>query len=413
MIVTVSTVSPERTEYVNMDTSEKTLLSLPYSDDFEYADYPEDYLSSRGYAPRYTTDEGGAFEVEVSDSGNYLVQQITQDIRAKDWGWTPDPVTTLGDDRWYNYSVAVNVSFDPAEDKSANYVGAGLRYTLACNAYSGYWLRLYEDGNWKLKSDNTDRASGKIEGFDGSASHSLKIEAEGVVIRAYIDGAQVTEYDSSDALIGAGRAALYSSYNKNRFGDLTIEPVGDNTYITRYDNTDACFEYEGEWEHNTMSSFKNYKRTISKGKVDSVLTVSFDGTGFALTGETGGETVLSVSIDGGEAEIKGIYKTGSRGTSYLCSGLENTHHTAKITVAMGDYSVDGMEVIGGEVLLPEEEPVEEIPEETEASATDETTAENAGSKKISPAAVAGVAGGIAAAAAAAAAIAVTVKKKKK
>ena len=67
----------------------------------------------------------------------------------------------------------------------------------------------------------------------------------------------------------------------------------------------------------------------------------------------------------------------SRGTSYLCSGLENTHHTAKITVAMGDYSVDGMEVIGGEVLPPEEEPVEEIPEETEASATDETTAENA------------------------------------
>lgn len=412
-IVTVSTVSPERTEYVNMNTSEKTLLSLPYSDDFEYADYPEDYLSSRGYAPRYTTDEGGAFEVEVSESGNYLVQQITQDIRAKDWGWTPDPVTTLGDDRWYNYSVAVNVSFDPAEDKSANYVGAGVRYTLACNAYSGYWLRLYEDGSWKLKSDNTDRASGKIEGFDGSASHSLKIEAEGVVIRAYIDGAQVTEYDSSDALIGAGRAALYSSYNKNRFGDLTIEPVGDNTYITRYDNTDACFEYEGEWEHNTMSSFKNYKRTISKGKVDSVLTVSFDGTGFALTGETGGETVLSVSIDGGEAEIKGVCKTGSRGTSYLCSGLENTHHTAKITVAMGDYSVDGMEVIGGEVLLPEEEPVEEIPEETETSATDETTAENAGSKKISPAAVAGVAGGIAAAAAAAAAIAVTVKKKKK
>ena len=172
------------------------------------------------------------------------------------------------------------------------------------------------------------------------------------------------------------------------------------------------FEYEGEWEHNTMSSFKNYKRTISKGKVDSVLTVSFDGTGFALTGETGGETVLSVSIDGGEAEIKGVYKTGSRGTSYLCSGLENTHHTATITVAMGDYSVDGMEVIGGEVLLPKEEPAEEIPEETEASVSDETTEENASSsKKIYPAAVAGVAVGITAVAAAAAAIAVKKKKK--
>ena len=78
---------------------------------------------------------------------------------------------------------------------------------------------------------------------------------------------------------------------------------------------------------------------------------------------------------------------------------------------MGDYSVDGMEVIGGEVLLPKEEPAEEIPEETEASVSDETTAENASGKKISPAAVAGVAVGIAAVAAAAAAIAVKKKKK--
>ena len=419
-IVTVSTVSPERTEYDNKDASERTVLPLPYYDDFEYSDYPEDYLASRGSAPRYTTDEGGAFEVEVSENGNALVQQITEDIKAKEWGWTPDPVTNLGDDRWYNYSVCVNAVFDPAEDKRTNYVGAGLRYTLACNGYSGYRIQLFEDGSWKLKANKSDKADGKIEGFDGSVPHNIKIEAENTLIRAYVDDALLTEYESDgDTFIGAGRAALYSSYNKNRFEDISIMPVGDDVYVTRYDNTDPCFEYEGEWEHNTMSSYKNYKRTISKGSKDSVLTVSFDGTGFALTGETGAETVLSVSVDGSEAEIKGIYKTGSRETSLRIDGLENGHHTAKITVATGGYSVDGMEVIGGDIPLPAEEAEEETvtgtessdvsAEETvtEAESSEETAASASPKKSAAPAIIAA-----GAAAAAGAAVAINRKKKK-
>ena len=40
-IVTISTVTPERTEYKNADERERTVLKLPYSDDFEYAGYTE------------------------------------------------------------------------------------------------------------------------------------------------------------------------------------------------------------------------------------------------------------------------------------------------------------------------------------------------------------------------------------
>lgn len=410
-IVTVSTVTPPRTEYTNADGSERTVLELPYTDDYEYADYPADYLASRGNAPRYTTDQGGAFEVEATEKGNVLVQQITPETKAKEWGWTPDPVTTFGDDRWYNYSVAADVSFAPAEDKAANYVGVGLRYILACNSYSGYWIQLYEDGSWKLKGNSSDKASGKIEGFDGSISHNLKIEAEGRTVRAYIDGEKAAVYVcESEALIGAGRAAFFSSYNRNSFDDLVIEPVGSEPYITRFDETDSCFEYSGEWEHNTMSSFKNYKRTISKGSQDSVLTVTFDGTGFALTGEANGETVLSVSIDGGEAAVAGVYKTGSREVSYLADGLENGHHTAVITVAMGSYSVDGMQVMGGEVPLPKiDETVEEAEEDTDESVSAESNdAENKKSSAVIPVAI-----GVVAVAAVAAVAAVFVKKKKK
>ncbi|MGN0643012.1 MAG: glycosyl hydrolase family 59 [Huintestinicola sp.] len=389
-IVTVSTVTPARTEYTNADPSERTVLSLPYADDFEYSDHPDDYLSSRGNAPRYTTDQGGAFEVESTENGNVLVQQITPDIKSNEWGWTPDPVTCLGDDRWYNYSVCAAVKFDSSDEPSKNYAGAGLRYTLACNGISGYWIQLFEDGSWKLNANKTAKAEGKIEGFDSTAAHILKISACGNNICAYIDGEKAGEYTAdSEALIGAGRAALFSSYNRNSFDDLLIEPVeGADTYITRYDNTDLCFEYEGEWEHNTMSSFKNYKRTISKGSEGSAVTVRFDGTGFALTGETGADTVLSVRIDEREAVTAGVYKTGLREISCRFDGLEKGAHTAKITVVSGKYSVDGMEVTGGDIPLPtaEEEISSEVSAETvlsadesEAAAVSEQSDEN-GSK---------------------------------
>ena len=130
-IVTISTVTPKRTEYKNADESERTVLKLPYSDDFEYAGYPENYLSSRGNEPRYTTDQGGAFEVEKTDKGNMLVQQITADMKANEWGYTPEPVTTFGDDRWYNYSVNVDAAFTTSQDAGSNYVGVGLRYSTS------------------------------------------------------------------------------------------------------------------------------------------------------------------------------------------------------------------------------------------------------------------------------------------
>lgn len=345
-IVTVSTVTPPKTEYSNADESERTVLELPYSDDFEYTDHPEDYLPSRGNAPRYTTDQGGAFEVGSTENGNLLVQQITFENKAKEWGWTPDPVTCLGDDRWYNYSVSADVKLDVSHEPSKNYVGIGLRYTLACNGADGYWIQLFEDGSWKLNAKNTAKAEGSIGNFDSRSVHTLKITAVNNVIWAYIDGEKAAEYNAeSEALIGAGRAALYSSYNRNSFADLLIEPIeGAAAYITRYDNTDSCFEYEGEWEHNTMSSFRNYKRTISVGKKGSSVTVSFEGTGFALTGETGEDTVLSVRIDGNAPAAVNVCKTGSREISCRFDGLESGAHTAKITVVSGEYSLDGMQI---------------------------------------------------------------------
>lgn len=369
-IVTVSTVSPERTEYKNADESERTVLKLPYSDDFEYAGYSEDYLSSRGNAPRYTTDEGGAFEVEKTDKGNVLVQQITADIKANEWGYTPDPVTTFGDDRWYNYSVSVDAAFEQSQDKAANYAGVGLRYTLGCNSYSGYWIKLYENGSWELKANDSTLASGEIDSFDSTASHKLKVEAVNNVIRGYVDGNMVAEYTvgEGESLISAGRASLFSSYNKNSFDNFSAEPIeGSDTYITRYDETDPCFTFEGNWEHNLMSSFKNYKRTSSKGSEGDSFTVSFEGTGFALTGESTENCILALSVDGGEEQLITVSRTGQREISCRSEGLSEGAHTAKVTIKSGKYTVDGMQVTGGKIPFEKEKPAAEKSEKTNRS----------------------------------------------
>lgn len=369
-IVTVSTVSPERTEYKNADESERTVLKLPYSDDFEYAGYAEDYLSSRGNAPRYTTDEGGAFEVEKTDKGNMLVQQITADMKANEWGYTPDPVTTFGDDRWYNYSVSVDAAFEQSQDKAANYAGVGLRYTLGCNSYSGYWIKLYENGSWELKANDGTLANGDIENFDGTISHKLKVEAVNNVIRGYVDGNMVAEYtvNEGESLISAGRASLFSSYNKNSFDNFSAEPVeGSDTYITRYDETDQCFTFEGNWEHNLMSSFKNYKRTSSNGSEGDSFTVSFEGTGFALTGESRENCILALSVDGGEEQLITVSRTGQREISCRTEGLSEGAHTAKVTIKSGKYTVDGMQVTGGKIPFEKEKPAAEKSEKTNRS----------------------------------------------
>lgn len=345
-MVTVSTVAAGEIQYAA--APQRTVLALPYSDDFAYSAYGENYLAARGYAPRYTTDQGGAFEVECTAAGNVLVQQITSATKADEWGWTPEPVTCLGDDRWYNYSVSVNVQFDKSGVPSANYVGAGLRYTLACNGYSGYWIQLFEDGRWQLNANNVTKAEGRLAGFDGDIAHRLKISAEDDVICAYIDSVKLAEYTAgSEALIGAGRAALYCSYNRTSFADLLIEPIcGADTSVVRYDNTDPCFAYEGEWVHNTMSSFKNYKRTISTGMAGAAFTVRFAGTGFALTGETGAGAVISVQVDDSKAVNLNVPETGAREISCRVSGLGKGAHIAKIAVISGEYSVDGMQVTG-------------------------------------------------------------------
>ncbi len=413
-LVTISTLDYQGYDYAT-EYNQKQILALPYSDDFEYADYDENYLASRGYAPRYTTDQGGAFEVQKTADGNVLTQIITPETKAKEWGGTPDPTTNFGDDRWNNYSIEADIKFAPSDKPDTNYAGAGVRYNLACNGASGYWLQVYENGYWKLNKHNGFLADGTIADFDSTGWHNIKVEACLNVVNAYVDGTLVHEYTckKSESLITAGRAALFSSYNQNSFDNLQLAPVQNyDTYITKYDNTDICCDYTGSWDHATMSSFRNYKRTISTGSENAVVAVTFDGTGAALAGATEQGSIISVKLDGEVIENAiTVPKTDSREVSYYVTGLENKSHTLEITVVSGTYSIDLVEVTGENVIVTSKE---EILDADDDNNNDITSDENSSSENIKSKipVIAGIAGGVIAVGAAAA-VAVKVKKNNK
>lgn len=116
-------------------------------------------------------------------------------------------------------------------------------------------------------------------------------------VTAWIDGTEVTSYSGTSSC-SAGSVALYSSWNNNCFDNIAVESVEETEpYITRFDNTDSAFSYTGNWTHNTMSSFSNYKRTVSEGTKGDVMTFTFNGTGFALT-DSSKEMGFSVKLDG-------------------------------------------------------------------------------------------------------------------
>jgi hypothetical protein len=350
-MMTLTTLKVEQTAFEEIATE---TLKLPYTDDFSYEEYGDGYLKSRGNAPRYTTDQGGAFEVFSTESGNVLMQQITPFIQPTDWGTTSDPTTNLGDDTWSNYTVSVDVHFadEPEADGETNYLGVGARYNLADANESGYWGKLYSDGTVELKKDNTTLQTSVIENLDTGVWHNISITVTNNIIKAMVDDKNVFSYKDADSPVISGRVALYSALQKNYFENLRVSAVdGYKAYVTRWDDLDELLTYsEGSnedtgtgWYHNTMCSYKNYHRTLSTGYPGASISFSFEGSAFALIGAAS-SAVLSVEVDGNSVETGyAADATGYRRAVYADYDLSEGQHTVKIAVVSGTLDVDAVE----------------------------------------------------------------------
>lgn len=353
-LATLSTLDIEEGKY--SDRADKgELLPLPYNDDFEYTDYDETYLESRGMAPRYTSDQGGAFEVAVTDGGNVLMQQINTDNKPTEWGSTSNPVTNLGDDSWSDYYVEIDAHFVDAdrktEAKTANYVGVGARYILADNNESGYWFKLAEDGACYIMKNNSVLAESSIDGLDTSVWHTLKISVSGRDITAFLDQKEVLSCADDGNMIHSGRAAIYSNYQNNYFDNLHIGTDSAEYAVTRVDDMDAsvkvsegsCTDDGSGWYFNTICSYKNFNRTVSVGSEGCSFEFEFYGAEIAIIGPSK-DAVIKVELDGRTVEEScECPKSSERTCPYVLDGMENGHHTVKITVVSGQLSLDALE----------------------------------------------------------------------
>lgn len=338
--LSIMSVSTMKTDDPDIIPTRSEIMPLPYYDNFSYSD---SFVRERGGMPKFMTDQGGAFEVRRIRGENVLMQIVTPEIKAMEWGATPEPTTNFGDDRWFDYSIAAGVNFAHSDFPEKNYAGAGLRFNLAANGISGYSLRLYENGKWEFLRNGEIKLDGNISPRKKAV---IRLSAENQKVTGQIDETAVFEYSSeseNDALIGAGRGALYSSYNNNYFDFIGLEPIGGAPYAEIYDDTDDCFEYEGEWEHNLMHGFKSYKRTASIGKKGASVKVKFSGCGFGLFGENRTECRVLASVDDSITEFD-VRSCGSGEIFFGNFNLEEKEHTVKLTVLCGELLIDGIQI---------------------------------------------------------------------
>ena len=263
-------------------------------------------------------------------------------LSPDEWGATPEPVTNFGDDRWYNYSVSADILLDGQN----SYAGVGLRYILAADGISGYSLRLYGNGEWQLWAGKSPVKTGRLADLDPFVVHTLKISAVFDEVSCFIDSRLIIEYRSEKGGQSAGRAALYSSYSRCSFENIIIEPSSAaGTYVKRLDDLDMSVRYSEDWEHHTTDSFRNYRRSVSKGRTGAYAKISFDGTGVLLTGgQSGGE--FSAELDG--KPVGGIFKIeklSERQTFFLLPLSDSGKHILKITVLSGEISIDSVQVL--------------------------------------------------------------------
>lgn len=194
---------------------------FPYVDNFESTELE--------HAPKYLSDQDGAFEVhECSDRTGRCLQQVITAAPIP-WGPLPDPFTLAGDAGWTDYSVAADVHF--LSDAAATVMGridsADVFKDGHAHWPSGYVLRVKPDGEWELlsaqynKKPATTLATGNAH-LDRAQWHHIELRFKGKQIMASLDGTALASVE--DDSHSHGMIALGTEWNQIEFDNLRVEP---------------------------------------------------------------------------------------------------------------------------------------------------------------------------------------------
>jgi galactosylceramidase len=192
---------------------------FPYRDDFE--------KTALGQAPKYFSDQNGAFEAAACSArpGRCLRQVVTK--RPIPWGLAPDPHAFLGSAAWQDYRVMSDVLFEEAGQvtligriDSANwFVGKKARWP------SAYVLAVSHDGKWELDNSVFNAPAVKLAWGDAPIGlgvwHRLALAFNGPIIEVSIDGRPAAKV--SDSAHKSGMAGIGTGWNHAQFDNFTVE----------------------------------------------------------------------------------------------------------------------------------------------------------------------------------------------
>jgi hypothetical protein len=193
---------------------------LPYSDDFE--------TTRIARAPRYLSDQDGAFEVHPCQQrkGRCLEQVIT--VKPTPWFPLPDPFTLAGDAHWSDYRIAVDFLFtgDGPVTLMGRIDNADVFKDAKAPWPSGYVFSLDPSGTWRLatavyKTPTRDLAKGSAPLLK-SKWHHAELAFQRETISVSLDGTILA--DAKDNSHPKGMFALGTEWNRAQFDNLTLSP---------------------------------------------------------------------------------------------------------------------------------------------------------------------------------------------
>ena len=217
-----------------LTTPAKGAASPPQAKPFPLS-YDENFERySLGATPRYFSDYAGAFEVAKRADGKGLALRQVIPFKGIEWQRNSYPETFLGDLKWRNYEVSVDVLVE--KSGFASLFGHVGKVEQNENPPWGIWLKAGTDGKWELtarknkvetnksgKSKNIGEqvvfASGEMP-FAADVWHTLTLSFNGKTLHAVMDGKEVASVRSE--LCPVGMAGIGSGWHGAQFDNFHL-----------------------------------------------------------------------------------------------------------------------------------------------------------------------------------------------
>ena len=200
------------------DSPRSRVMPLPYADNFDDGE--------PGAAAKYLANMQGDFQIQPCPGtrGGRCVRQVAT-RRPVEWLSTnATPFAILGDWRWSNYRVEIDVRFDThGAVQLIGRLGRQHGHTLQID---GYYLYVRDTGAWAILSKSRRRGSPVLARGTAAALglhtwHRLRLDFDGAVISAAIDGKRLTSV--RDGTFGRGQVGIgVDGYQTAEFDDLSI-----------------------------------------------------------------------------------------------------------------------------------------------------------------------------------------------